>query len=456
MGFGLIANALAGGLAGAGAQGARVFERAGEQQWRSEFEAQRAQIEQDRQMALAKFASQTRREDAKYADELQAGRADTDRKRVAGIIQGAASSEMADGPPPPGRLRAATRAALASSGDLTSAANYDKVTQPDKPTVVQAGFGGKAAGYDADGNQLFELDNSSEIRAELEGRKADAAGRGRAPRQRTQEDEFKIEEQAGKAVDRLVKERPHPLADPLSQDKDSKVDQAFAGAARGVYVTMLGAALDDNRIVRPGAIEKVVTKVADTAHTQLVTEARKMSSEVFDAKGRLLTGGQERLTAFGVNAATPAEFVRAYRDQNLAKRMDLIIERSIAERSGGAGAPPAAGGPGATAAQARRMEPVEPAQPGMVEAAAAAPTPASAAAPPGNAPPPTMTGRGRDGKPYQGVNPDRLRADADVQSRFEELVSKRDPSAIALVRAKGAMSVTIDDMRAVVQAASGG
>jgi hypothetical protein len=54
------------------------------------------------------------------------------------------------------------------------------------------------------------------------------------------------------------------------------------------------------------------------------------------------------------------------------------------------------------------------------------------------------------------VNPDRLRADADVQSRFEELVSKRDPSAIALVRAKGAMSVTIDDMRAVVQAASGG
>ena len=143
MGFGLVANALAGGLAGAGAQGARVFERAGEQQWRSEFEAQRAQIEQDRQMALAKFASQTRREDAKFVDDLQAGRADADRKRVAGIIQGAASSEMADGPPPPGRLRDATRAALTSSGDLTAAAGYDKLSEPDKPTVITTPYGSR-------------------------------------------------------------------------------------------------------------------------------------------------------------------------------------------------------------------------------------------------------------------------------------------------------------------------
>lgn len=74
MPFGLIANAVAGGLAGGGQAAERGFARLGETQARMDLEQLRAQIETDRQAALARLNSELRRGDAKYASD-QIGRA---------------------------------------------------------------------------------------------------------------------------------------------------------------------------------------------------------------------------------------------------------------------------------------------------------------------------------------------------------------------------------------------
>lgn len=342
MGFGLIANAVAGGLAGGGQAAERGFARLGETQARMDLEQLRGQIETDRQAALARLQSELRRGDARAGKEMDLEFADRDRDAVRGIIEGATAG-MRDEQRPGGEIRRAARDALAGSGRLKEAAEYDRATEADRPTVVNTPFGYKSTVLDRDGNVLREVDNASDLRAENDRMRAQRAGAGRAPRPIDQAAIDKIHDSAVKFADRLAGEMPHPLADPGASGKDAGKDLALMGIARGLYSKALTNAARRGDVQEPGEIEDAIRDVAPKAHERAMTRAEAYASSLFDEKGRPRTGADAGMKDLGVRALDRDSFVRAVRDKLLPTEFDAVMQERSSRRAQRADGDPAGG-----------------------------------------------------------------------------------------------------------------
>lgn len=327
----LIGAAMAGGLAGFGAGVATV----GRDMERERLERLRGEIETDRQAALARLQSDLRRGDARYAANLADETAERDRGRVRGIIDGATAT-MRDEQRPASEIRRAGRDALAAAGRIKEAADYDKATEPDKPTVVTTPYGSRSTVLDRSGNVAHVIDNSTDIRAENDRLRAERPGttRGGAPRQLTQDDVNKIQDQAIKLADRLAAENPHPLADPLSTDKDARKDTALMSAAREYYTRAMQNGLARGEIVDPAKVEGAIREVAGVAHQRALAKAEAAAAQAFDAKGRPLPGAEATLREMGVTATDRTSFIRAARDQLLGQEMRAVFDE-LRQRSGG-------------------------------------------------------------------------------------------------------------------------
>lgn len=337
--FGLIANAVAGGLAGGGQAAERGFARLGETQARMDLEQLRGQIESDRQAALARLQSQLRREDARFSKDLDLEVAERERGAVRGIIEGA-TAQARDEQRPDSEIRRAARGALANAGRLREAADYDRATEGDRPTVVNTPFGYKSTVLDRDGNVLREVDNASDLRAQNDRMRAERTGAGRAPRPIDQAAIDRIHDSAVKFADRLAGEMPHPLADPGATGKDAGKDLALMGIARSLYSKGLTNAARRGDVQEPGQIEDAIREVAPKAHERAMARAEAYASSLFDDKGRPRTGADAAMKDLGVRALDRDGFVRAVRDKLLPTEFDAIVEENSSrrrQRAGGEG-----------------------------------------------------------------------------------------------------------------------
>lgn len=339
MGYGLIANAVAGGLAGGGQAAERGFARLGETQARMDLEQLRGQIESDRQAALARLQSQLRREDARFSKDLDLEVAERERGAVRGIIEGA-TAQARDEQRPDSEIRRAARGALANAGRLREAADYDRATEGDRPTVVNTPFGYKSTVLDRDGNVLREVDNASDLRAQNDRMRAERTGAGRAPRPLDQAGLDRIHDQATKFGDRLAAERPHPFPDPTATGKDAAKDGAMVTLARTYMTRALTRAAQSGELVAPADLENLFRAAVDKADERVIAAAEKEAATYFDDKGRPRTGSDQAMKAWGIRGVVDRDsFLRAYRDKYLGTEM-----RAVLAEGAGRGAQPVADG----------------------------------------------------------------------------------------------------------------
>lgn len=344
MGFGLIGSALAGGLAGAGAAGEKAFARMGEEQGRQELETLRGQIDTDRQRALAKYNSQLRRDDLKFAEDTKREYQARDRSEITGIVN-SATADMRDSQRPESEIRRAGRDALANSGRFTEAAAYESATAPEKLTVTTTPYGSITTRTDASGREVGRVDNAAGIRATNDTTRAARTGAGRAPKELDQAGLDKIHDSAVKFADRLVGEMPHPLADPTATGKDAQQDLALKGVARSMYSRALTRAAQSGVNVDPAEIEDAIRQVAPEAHDRAMARAEAAAANFFDEKGRPKTGADAAMREFGVRAADRDTFIRQTRDKLLPDEVRGIFAEKRGQREKADGEP-AKGGEG--------------------------------------------------------------------------------------------------------------
>lgn len=350
--FGLIANAMAGGLAGGGQAAERGFARLGETQARMDLEQLRGQIETDRQAALARLQSELRRGDARAGKEIDLEFANRDRDAVRGIIEGA-TAQARDEQRPASEIRTRARGALADAGRLREAADYDKATEPPKLTTTTTPYGSVSTTRDETGSVVGTVDNASDIRAENERTRAAAAGRGRAPRALDQAGLDRIHDQATKFADRLAGERPHPFPDPTASGRDAAKDGAMVTLARTYMTRALTRAAQSGELVSPADLENLFRAAVDKADERVIASAEKEAGAYFDDKGRPRTGADAAMKEWGIRGAVDREsFLRAYRDKYLAAEM-----RAVLAEGAGRGAQPAAGRDDGGERPAARTEP---------------------------------------------------------------------------------------------------
>jgi hypothetical protein len=328
---GIIASAIAGGLAGGGAAGERAFARLGEQEGRMEFEKIRSQTEMDRATALERMRQAGRITELETADRIVAQRGAREREEVTGIIKGA-TAQMTDEQQPASRIRGAARDALANSGRLREAADYDKATAPDKPTTVTAPYGSVTETIDADGNVVRRIDNSID-RADSDRARATRASGGSAPKAMTQADVDKIHDSAGKFADRLASEMPHPLADPLATDANAKKDLAMLSTVRSFYTNAAKGAVRSGVLLDPSDVEDAIRAAAPVANDRALAAAEQAAATMFDEKGRMRTGAEAAMKEWGIRATDRDGFVRAARDKRLPIEMRAVFEEARGRRA---------------------------------------------------------------------------------------------------------------------------
>jgi hypothetical protein len=395
----LIGYAMAGGLAGAGAAGERAFARLGERQSRQEeqlarqeFEKIQAQIATDRAAALERMRSVNRRDEQQHEVDIKTKAARAEREEVSGLIRGAETGVRDAGPYTPSMVRGRVRDDLLAAGRVKEAADYDRVTTPDKPTVVTTPYGSRTTVLDPDGRVTREVDNSIE-RAESDRTRAGRTGSSRDPKPLTQDQANKIHEQARKFADGLAAEMPHPLADPALGDKDAMKDTALTVEARRLYTRAMQAATRTGAVVDPSEIEDAIRGVAGVASARAIAAGEQTAAKLFDDSGRLRTGADAAIKELGIRATDRDSFLRAYRDKYLGVEMDRVMAEEAERRRGGArdpgagqsaapptgGAPTAAEPPVTEGGRPDDPEPLarRPAQPGLVGGAAAANGPES-------------------------------------------------------------------------------
>jgi hypothetical protein len=333
MGYGLIANALAGGLAGGGAAAERAFSRLGETQARMDLEQVRGDIDRQRAEALARLQSELRRGDARYGADLQREIAERERGEVSGIIRSATTAAQDAGPVTPEMTRRNVRSELVASGRLREAAEYDKATEPPRITSTTTPYGSITTRTDEEGREVGRVDNASDIRAENERLRSERTAAGRAPKQLDQAALDRIHDQATKFADRLAAEMPHPMADP--NDKNGSKDMALVGAARQFMGRALTTAAQSGLVVSPAAVEQAIREAAPVANERAMAVAEKEAAAYFDEKGRPRTGADESMKAWGLRGVADRDsFVRAIRDRRLPAELRAVFdERAAATKS---------------------------------------------------------------------------------------------------------------------------
>jgi len=352
---GLIASALAGGLAGGGAAAERAFSRLGETQARMDLEQVRGDIDRQRAEALARLQSELRRGDARYGADLQREIAERERGEVSGIIRSATTAAQDAGPVTPEMTRRNVRSELVASGRLREAAEYDKATEPPRITSTTTPYGSITTRTDEEGREVGRVDNASDIRAENERLRSERTAAGRAPKQLDQAALDRIHDQATKFADRLSGEMPHPLPDPTATGKDAAKDVAMMGVARQYMTRALTRAAQSGVPVSPADIEQALREALPMASERVIAAAEKEAAAYFDERGRPRTGADAAMKEWGVRAVDRDSFVRAYRDKYLAAEVrNVFAEQASRGRPAASGAestaagqredPPAGGG----------------------------------------------------------------------------------------------------------------
>lgn len=322
MGFGLIGHAMAGGMQGAGTAAYGAMGRLADENAKQELLQIQAQIETDRQTALARLQSQLRQGDARAGLQFKKEFDDAERREITDIMGRAQTGAMDEGPVTPGMIRGRQRDALIGSGRLSEAAALDKI---DETKTVTTPYGGRTTVL-RNGEPTHTIDNSVELRGLNDTTRAQSAGRGRAPKELTTDDFLKIQGDSIKLGERLAFRTDHPFADPTATDKESRKDQAMADTYADYYARAMQNAARNGLAVDPSQVERALRIAGPRANERAIASATEEAGRIFDEKGRLQTGGREALKELGFGqVVTRDQFMRAYRDKYLPVEMKAVM-----------------------------------------------------------------------------------------------------------------------------------
>ena len=457
MGFGLLAHALAGGMETAGAAGVGAMATAQKGEIEAELQRQRAAADQLKAESIARLTVQLHEQSAQK-----------DRERIASTINNAPMGDL--GPqvegmqvPPEQVARAkveGARGALLASGDLASAANYDKITAPDVKAVP---FGSQLV--DERTGRVI-ADNGADVRASSIAAN-DAVRKSVADTKNAKVTMGKALDQKeldaiGSRSEKMAADyvsKPHPFSDPGALDPKANVDvrlQSIAKRAFSTYAQRLaeaGQRYDEEAVagkVIP-ALEKAQESAAERANARV--NAMVKDGKFKDSAVKELAN--DKLPDYA--KASPTALKRYLRDEYLEADFTAALTgggKSQTKEGTQTEAKPATKSVMAPAASANNPFPLTGGK-ASAEAEPAAPVKGSLAS--GRVtplPPPTVEvgqgSRNRNGQPNTAANPQyKLEVAAD-RARFDKLLQGGNAAAVALAKSKGLALVTPEEIREVL------